>query len=188
MSLFRDAEAMAKALREGLAASSHNISRAQAMELVAKQFGLSDWAKLAARLRGEETEKPEEEPAVQLKPAIPVLRSFDEAKAREFYIDFLGFSVDWEHRQGRNAPLYMQISRGDLQLHLSEHHGDASPGMTIFARVEGIEALHDELIAKNYRHNRPGLETQSWGREVLVNDPFGNRIRFCEQRHNAAEG
>ena len=30
--------------------------------------------------------------------AIPVLRIFDETKAREFYIDFLGFSLDWEHR------------------------------------------------------------------------------------------
>ena len=29
---------------------------------------------------------------------VPVLRSFDEAKAREFYVDFLGFTVEWEHR------------------------------------------------------------------------------------------
>ena len=28
----------------------------------------------------------------------PILRIFDEAKAREFYVDFLGFKVDWEHR------------------------------------------------------------------------------------------
>ena len=26
---------------------------------------------------------------------IPILRSFDEAKAREFYVDWLGFAVDW---------------------------------------------------------------------------------------------
>jgi hypothetical protein len=26
---------------------------------------------------------------------IPILRSFDEGKAREFYIDWLGFKVDW---------------------------------------------------------------------------------------------
>jgi hypothetical protein len=37
----------------------------------------------------------------------PILRSFDEAKAREFYIDYLGFSVDWEHRfeQSRSQPV-----------------------------------------------------------------------------------
>ena len=31
-------------------------------------------------------------------PAIPILRIFDEAKAREFYVGFLGFKIDWEHR------------------------------------------------------------------------------------------
>jgi Glyoxalase superfamily protein len=30
--------------------------------------------------------------------AIPILRIFDVGKAREFYIDFLGFQIDWEHR------------------------------------------------------------------------------------------
>ena len=30
-----------------------------------------------------------------LAPAIPVLRIFSVDKAREFYMDFLGFSLDW---------------------------------------------------------------------------------------------
>jgi hypothetical protein len=81
------------------------------------------------------------------------------------------------------APLYMQLSRGDLLIHLSGHHGDASPGTTCFGRMHGIETFHAELIAKNYRNNRPGLEKQEWGLEVTVNDPIGNRIRFREQRH-----
>jgi hypothetical protein len=41
----------------------------------------------------------------------PILRIFDEAKAKEFYIDFLGFKVDWEHRFEAGLPLYMQISK-----------------------------------------------------------------------------
>jgi len=28
------------------------------------------------------------------KPAVPILRSFDEAKAKELYVDFLGFTVE----------------------------------------------------------------------------------------------
>lgn len=59
---------------------------------------------------------------------IPILRIFDVAKAREFYVDYLGFSVDFEHRFHDNAPLYMGISRDGLVLHLSEHHGDPSTG------------------------------------------------------------
>lgn len=42
---------------------------------------------------------------------IPVFRIFDEAKAKEFYVDFLDFKIDWEHRFGENFPLYMQVSR-----------------------------------------------------------------------------
>lgn len=183
MRSFRDAKdlkAMAKTLREELAAASHAITHSQALELVARQLGLADWNTLAARIGKEDTA---ETGAIAIRPAIPILRSFDEAKAREFYCAFLGFNVDWEHRFHAGAPLYMQISRDGLLIHLSEHHGDASPGATCFVRVEGIEALHAELIGRNYRNNRPGLERQDWGLEVTVHDPFGNRIRFCEQRH-----
>jgi len=27
-----------------------------------------------------------------------ILRSFDEIKAKEFYLEFLEFNLDWEHR------------------------------------------------------------------------------------------
>lgn len=56
----------------------------------------------------------------------PVLRIFDEAKAREFYIDFLGFTQIFEHRFGDNFPIYIGISHSGCVLHLSEHHGDAT--------------------------------------------------------------
>jgi uncharacterized glyoxalase superfamily protein PhnB len=80
-----------------------------------------------------------------------------------------------------NAPLYAQLSRAGLKLHLSEHHGDASPGSTVFIWMRGIAALHDELSKKSYRHNRPGLEDAPWDARVMeVNDPFGNRLRFSE--------
>lgn len=64
---------------------------------------------------------------MKLGPVIPVLRMFDVGKAREFYLGFLGFAVDWEHRFEYGMPLYMQISREGCALHLSEHHGDACP-------------------------------------------------------------
>ena len=112
---------------------------------------------------------------------IPILRIFSVDKAKEFYLDFLGFSLDWEHRFAEDLPLYMQVSRGTLRLHLTEHHGDACPGATVFVRMRGIEALHRELAAKAYRYLRPGMERAPWGARVMeVTDPFGNRIRFNE--------
>ena len=111
---------------------------------------------------------------------IPILRIFDEAKAREFYVGFLGFAVDWEHRFAPDLPLYMQVSRGECVLHLSEHYGDALPGSAIRIDTNDLDAFHAELAAKNYKYARPGINTQPWGREVSVKDPFGNRLIFAE--------
>jgi len=123
--------------------------------------------------------------AIQFGPAVPIFRIFDEAKAREFYLDFLGFKIDWKHRFEPGTPLYAQVSRGPLKLHLSEHSGDASPGSTALVYMEGVEALQKELIGKNYKYNRPGLQKQDWGLECTVIDPFRNQIRFLEARGDA---
>ncbi len=112
---------------------------------------------------------------------IPVLRIFDEEAARAFYVDFLGFTVDWEHRFEPDLPLYQQISRDGCVLHLTGHHGDCCPGSAVRVNVEGIEAFHAVLLAKRYKHARPGLEETAWGtREVSVTDPFGNRLTFAQ--------
>ncbi len=116
----------------------------------------------------------------EVKSPVPILRIFDEAKAREFYLDFLGFSVDWEHRFEEGTPIYMQVSRDACVLHLSEHHGDASPGGSIRIDVEGLDDLHAEVTAKKYKYARPGIEEMPWGtRDMAVTDPFGNRLIFC---------
>jgi len=116
---------------------------------------------------------------VKLYPVVPILRSFDETKAKEFYVDWLGFAIDFEHRFDPGAPLYMGVSRGDCVLHISEHHGDGSPGAHIRIRVDDLEALHAELTAKNYKNYRPGLQDQEWGtREMTVQDGASNQLTF----------
>jgi len=110
----------------------------------------------------------------------PVLRIFDEAKAREFYVDWLGFAVDWEHRFGDNFPIYLQVSRGDCVLHLSEHHGDATPGSHLRIVCDDIDGFAAALRTKDYKYGKPGApEEKPWGtREILLTDPFGNRLAF----------
>lgn len=119
--------------------------------------------------------------AIETLQVIPLLRIFDVDKAKEFYLGYLGFAVDWEHRFDDNAPLYMQVSKGRCVLHLTEHHGDCCPGSTVFVWLTGIEELHRDLTAKHYRYMRPGLDRTDYG-SLCVNviDPFGNRIRFNE--------
>jgi len=169
------AKKMAKALRASLESHHTPISHANALELVARQLGYHDWNTASARLTHES-----KQPDTLLEKAIPILRMFDEHKAREFYLDFLDFQVEFEHRFEPGLPLYMGISRSGLTLHLSEHHGDASPGANIMVPVNNIEQLRDELHAKQYQYGRPEIVQQGWGKILPVYDPFGNRIQFWQ--------
>ena len=84
---------------------------------------------------------------------VPILRMFDEAKAKEFYVDFLGFKIDWEHRFDAGAPLYMQ------------------------------DAFQQQLSGKKYKYTRLGVPQETpWGtRELGISDPFGNKLIFANR-------
>lgn len=111
----------------------------------------------------------------------PILRIFDEARAKEFYVGFLGFKVDWEHRFEAGLPLYMQVSKDGCVIHLSEHHGDCSPGAAMRIETNELEAFHRQLLEKQYRYARPGIERMPWGSlDMSVTDPFGNRLTFTD--------
>ena len=118
---------------------------------------------------------------MDFKAPTPILRIFDEQKAKEFYVNFLEFKVDWEHRFEPDLPLYMQVSKGTCLIHLSEHHGDCAPGSAIRIPTEGLRDFHKKLLDKKYKNARPGIEPQPWGSiEVSIKDPFYNRLTFFE--------
>ena len=112
---------------------------------------------------------------------IPILRIFDVAKAKEFYIDWLGFKIEWEHQFEADMPHYICISKDDIQLHLSEHYGDATPGSKVFIICSEIEKYFKELQSRPYKYYRPGLNKAFYGALCIdVTDPFGNRLSFNE--------
>jgi catechol 2,3-dioxygenase-like lactoylglutathione lyase family enzyme len=118
---------------------------------------------------------------ISFKKTVPILRMFNVEKAKEFYVGYLGFTLDWEHRFPDAAPIYMQVSRAGLVLHLSEHYGDGTPGSAVYVDMEGVEELHREITAKNYGYLRPGLNRTPWNTLSLnLLDPFGNMLRFNE--------
>ena len=113
------------------------------------------------------------------KRVISILRIFDTQKAIEFYIDWLGFKIDWQQGFSEDAPLYMQVSNSGIVLHLSEHHADTTPGTRVYLEVEQLKEYHHQLIEKNYTYNKPGLEESfhgTWG--MHVTDPFGYRVNL----------
>jgi len=49
---------------------------------------------------------------IELHAGVPILRTFDIDKAREFYVGWLGCTVDYERRFDPDSPLYMQVIPG----------------------------------------------------------------------------
>ena len=83
---------------------------------------------------------------MKLEKPVPILRMFDEDMTKEFYVDFLGFRIDWENRFEPGSPLYMQVSHGECVLHLTGHFGDSSPGSGLrieISHVVGNARSHD---------------------------------------------
>ena len=116
-----------------------------------------------------------------LSDTTPVFRIFDEAKAKEFYVDFLGFRVEWEHRFEDGLPLYFEVSRDDVTIHLTEHHADCCPGAAVRLETDNLTELHEELGKKDYGFARPEIDDTPWGtKEMSVKDPFGNRLTFVD--------
>jgi uncharacterized glyoxalase superfamily protein PhnB len=73
----------------------------------------------------------------------------------------------------------MQISKDSCILHLSEHHGDASPGAAMRIETKELEAFQKQLAAKGYKYAAPDIEEMPWGsKHMSVRDPFGNRLTF----------
>jgi catechol 2,3-dioxygenase-like lactoylglutathione lyase family enzyme len=114
------------------------------------------------------------------KSAIPVLHVSSAAAAEEFYCERLGFRRDFAYRvdDARADPCYMGLARDGVELHVSSFPGDAVAGGAVFLLVQDVDALHAELVAKGVTIKLPPTD-QSWGnREMYVNDPDGNSIRF----------
>lgn len=172
-----DAKMAARALRHALASADVLISHSRALEIVAAQFGFADWNTAAARLPA----GPAGFGPVGFGPVVPVLRVHDEARAREFYVDYLGFDVEWEHRFEPRMPLYLRVRRDQAVLDLSEHHGDGTPGTVVWIPIASADALHAELSRRPHAPLRPGIDRDAPGGPTIeVIDPFGNVLRFCE--------
>lgn len=166
-----DAKVAAKALRSRLASEGIHISHALALEATAAQLGLRDWNTAAAMLNQRSG----------VGAPVPVLRIQDDALARDFYVRWLGFEIEWEHRFEPGLPLYARLRRDTAVLDLSEHYGDGTPGCVVWVPVEDVYALREELRKRGHPGARPGVERSApGGATMTLTDPFGNELRFCE--------
>ena len=155
-----DPKMMARRLRARLEADGVPITHSQALESVAASLGFRDWNTCAAAQVGDTAPI-----------TVPILRTFPGPEASRFYLEYLGFRVDWEHRYEEGMPLYRQVSKEGAVLHLSEHHGDATPGSAVRIQLADVRSLQRELKESPIYPLRIGLSHESWGDEIAVPDP-----------------
>ena len=99
----------------------------------------------------------------------PILRVKDADRAVAWY-QRLGFTKQSEHRFGPGMPAFVAIVRGDIQIFLSEHTGDARPDTLIYLTVTNVDVVAAEFGLT--------VEEEPWGREVEIRDIDGNRLRI----------
>jgi catechol 2,3-dioxygenase-like lactoylglutathione lyase family enzyme len=100
---------------------------------------------------------------------IPILRVADAAAAVAWY-GCLGFAQERLHRFEPGLPAFVAVARGDVQLLLSEHAGDARPDTLVYLRLADVDAIAGVFGT--------AVEEAPWAREIELRDPGGNRPRI----------
>jgi catechol 2,3-dioxygenase-like lactoylglutathione lyase family enzyme len=106
--------------------------------------------------------------------AVPILPVDDLAVARRFYVDQLGFDVDWEASDDGKAGL-LGVRRGTIILTLDcpmDGHGREA---CVSLRVDDADRYYEEWRARVDVLRPP--HNESWGARTFdLLDPFGNTI------------
>jgi catechol 2,3-dioxygenase-like lactoylglutathione lyase family enzyme len=105
-----------------------------------------------------------------------------------FYTKVLDF--DCVEHGGNGDPTVSVLMRGGALLLISSHGGDGTFGQAIVVVTDNVDALFHKFRARGLKtpgnpdapaEVHEGPIDQSWGtRELYVNDPDGNTLRFVE--------
>jgi catechol 2,3-dioxygenase-like lactoylglutathione lyase family enzyme len=111
----------------------------------------------------------------------PVLRVRDVAASRDYYVQALGFKVNFETED------FVSISRGRCCLFLCE--GDQGhPGAWVWIDGQDIDALYAEYQSSGAKIRHPPTN-YSWALEMQVEDLDGNILRLgSEPREGEPDG
>lgn len=107
---------------------------------------------------------------------VPRLRIRDYERSPRFYVDGMGFQIDWEWRDEPGHPVICQVSRAGMRLYLSEKARDCPAGGLVHLYITGVDVWQAELLSRGILAEHPPVN-QPWGnREMLVLDPDGNKL------------
>ncbi len=72
---------------------------------------------------------------------IPALRITNYLRSKAFYVEKLGFRVEWEHRFEPHFPVFLSVVRDGMQLYLTEHAGDCQVGGLVHFLIPDVEEI-----------------------------------------------
>lgn len=111
----------------------------------------------------------------------PIFRVADLDASLRYYIDILGFTIDWKYEG-----VIASVSRDRVGIFLSE--GDQGhPGAWVWIGVGDVDALFHEYRAKGAKVRHPPTN-YSWAREMQIEDPDGNVLRLGSDPDDEAPG
>jgi len=110
----------------------------------------------------------------------PVLPSKDVSAAVEFYVDRLGFTLQFQ--DSPSEPRYAGVRRDAVEIHLQWHdpaEWSAVERPMLRFVVADVEALFDEYGDRDVFHGRTAIRDTAWGtREFAFYDRDGNGLTF----------
>jgi len=108
----------------------------------------------------------------------PILRVGDLTASIEYYVQVLGFKLDWRHED-----IIASVSRGRCHIFLCE--GDqGNPGSWVWIGVGDAGALFEEYKGRRARIRNPPANFP-WAYEMQVEDLDGNVLRMGRSRCQA---
>jgi len=112
-------------------------------------------------------------PTVGVECIIPILRVNSLASSIRYYVDVLGFKVDWG---GEDQSTFASVSRDRRAIMLCQSE-QGQAGTWMWIGVEDIEPLFAEYSGKGAKF----LENPTnypWAYEMRIEDPDGHVLRF----------
>lgn len=112
---------------------------------------------------------------------IPILKVFDVIRAKEFYVDVMGFKVEWERGSDEKSNIYMILSYEHILLYFTAYDDEVASVSSVFIEFSGLKEYHEFLMERKvgYLFADPNMTPwKSLSMEVI--DPFGNKLLFCE--------
>ena len=109
----------------------------------------------------------------------PVIKVPNIEKAKEFYLGFLSFDIDWEYILDEGRYVYLQISKDNCVLHLTEYCDDGCTGTSVRIETNDLSQYQKTLIEKGYHGVSLVVKDMEWGtKDMEILDPFGNKLIF----------